>query len=86
MRCVSPNIPSTLESVTEELHKQESLLGQIHFEMNAGFISKEKEDELWGVQRNITHLKVLEQNPDKFTSFTCQIICYNLLDGAYREN
>lgn len=62
VRCVSPNIPSTLEAVTEELHKQESLLGQIHFEMNAGFISKEKEDELWGVQRNITHLKVMQPN------------------------
>lgn len=58
MRCVSPNMPSTFESVTVELGKQESLLGQIHFEMNAGYISKEKEDELWGVQRNITQLKV----------------------------
>lgn len=58
MRCVSPNMPTTLESVSWELAKQESLLGQIHFEMNAGFISKEKEDQLWGVQRNITQLKV----------------------------
>ena len=58
MRCVSPNMPSTLETVSCELTKQESLLGQIHFEMNAGFISKEKEDQLWGVQRNITQLKV----------------------------
>ncbi|XP_065200908.1 ralA-binding protein 1 [Planococcus citri] len=57
MRCVSPNMPITLEAVTCELTKQESLLGQIHFEMNAGFISKEKEDQLWGVQRNITQLK-----------------------------
>lgn len=58
MRCVSPNMPTTLDAVSVELAKQESLLGQVHFEMNAGFISKEKEDELWGVQRNITHLKV----------------------------
>ncbi|XP_065210964.1 ralA-binding protein 1-like [Planococcus citri] len=57
MRCFSPNMPITLEAVTCELTKQESLLGQIHFEMNAGFISKEKEDQLWGVQRNITQLK-----------------------------
>lgn len=58
MRCVSPNMPTTLETVSCELTKQESLLTQIHFEMNSGFISKEKEDQLWGVQRNITQLKV----------------------------
>lgn len=63
MRCVSPNMPTTLEAVSIELTKQESLLKQIHFEMNAGFISKEKEDELWGVQRNITHLKVIKNRP-----------------------
>lgn len=51
-------MPTTLESVSCELAKQESLLGQIHFEMNSGFINKEKEDQLWGVQRNITQLKV----------------------------
>lgn len=40
-----------------ELKKQESLLSQIHAEMNAGFISKTREELLWEVQRIITQLK-----------------------------
>ncbi|KAJ8930834.1 hypothetical protein NQ314_016251 [Rhamnusium bicolor] len=40
-----------------ELRKQESLLTQIHKEMNYGCISKEREELLWEVQRIITQLK-----------------------------
>jgi RalA-binding protein 1 len=39
-----------------ELKKQESLLAQIHAEMNAGFVKRE--EQLWEVQRIITQLKV----------------------------
>ncbi|XP_063221745.1 ralA-binding protein 1 [Bacillus rossius redtenbacheri] len=53
----SPSLPDTAEGIEEELRKQESLLNQIHREMNAGFVSKEKEEQLWEVQRIITQLK-----------------------------
>lgn len=42
----------------KELQKQDSLLSQIHSEMNAGFISSKREEQLWEVQRIITQLKV----------------------------
>lgn len=41
-----------------ELKKQESLLLQLHTEMNAGFRSEQREELLWEVQRIITQLKV----------------------------
>lgn len=50
-------LPSDLEAMEMELLKQESLLVQIHAEMNQGFISKEREELLWEVQRIITQLK-----------------------------
>lgn len=50
-----PDVPKLMEI---ELTKQESLLTQIHSEMNAGFISKQREELLWEVQRIITQLKV----------------------------
>lgn len=56
----SPNLPETPDEITEELRKQESLLSQIHAEMNAGFVSKKREEQLWEVQRIITQLKVNE--------------------------
>lgn len=49
-----PDRPQQLEI---ELKKQESLLSQIHNEMNVGCISKEREEKLWEVQRIITQLK-----------------------------
>ncbi|XP_057652641.1 ralA-binding protein 1 [Diorhabda carinulata] len=53
--CVQlPDRPQQLEM---ELKKQESLLSQIHNEMNVGCISKEREEKLWEVQRIITQLK-----------------------------
>lgn len=54
----STNLPETVESIAAELEKQESLLSQIHMQMNAGFVTKSKEEELWEVQRMITQLKV----------------------------
>uniref|UniRef100_A0A182JYJ4 Rho-GAP domain-containing protein n=1 Tax=Anopheles christyi TaxID=43041 RepID=A0A182JYJ4_9DIPT len=53
----SPNLPETPEEISIELRKQESLLAQIHAEMNAGFVTKKREEQLWEVQRIITQLK-----------------------------
>lgn len=52
----SPNLPETPDEISIELRKQESLLAQIHAEMNAGFVSKKREEQLWEVQRIITQL------------------------------
>ncbi|KAJ8982802.1 hypothetical protein NQ317_010423 [Molorchus minor] len=49
-----PDKPQVMEI---ELKKQESLLSQIHKEMNYGCISKEREELLWEVQRIVTQLK-----------------------------
>lgn len=54
----SSNLPETADEIMKELSKQESLLGQIHSEMNAGYVTKEREELLWEVQRMITQLKV----------------------------
>ena len=54
----SPTLPDTIAGLSEELSKQESLFSQIHREMNQGLIGKEREEQLWGVQRIITQLKV----------------------------
>lgn len=54
----SAQLPDDPELMEIELSKQESLLTQIHAEMNAGFISKQREELLWEVQRIITQLKV----------------------------
>lgn len=55
----SPNLPETVEDIQIELRKQESLLSQIHSEMNAGLHNKKREEELWETQRIITQLKVI---------------------------
>lgn len=69
LRCASPYLPSGKEEMILELKKQESLLSYIHREMNAGFVYKTKEEELWDVQRIITQLKrklkVLEKDTNK---------------------
>lgn len=54
----SAQLPDDPELMERELLKQESLLAQIHAEMNIGFISKQREELLWEVQRIITQLKV----------------------------
>lgn len=53
----SSNLPESIDEINIELSKQESLLAQMHAEMNAGFISKKSEEQLWEVQRLITQLK-----------------------------
>lgn len=53
----SPGLPDKPEDIQSELRKQDSLLAQIHSEMNAGFITKKREEQLWEVQRIITQLK-----------------------------
>jgi RalA-binding protein 1 len=55
----SPNLPETPDEISLELRKQESLLSQIHSEMNAGFVTPKREEELWETQRIITQLKVI---------------------------
>lgn len=50
-------LPDTPEAIAKELAKQESLLEQIHMQMNAGFVTKSREELLWEVQRIITQLK-----------------------------
>ncbi|KAL3289648.1 hypothetical protein HHI36_023057 [Cryptolaemus montrouzieri] len=50
-------LPSTAEAIQVELAKQESLLNQIHMEMNCGCIVKQREELLWEVQIVITQLK-----------------------------
>lgn len=52
-------LPELSVDIMCELRKQESLLSQIHEEMNSGFISKKREELLWEVQRMITQLKVI---------------------------
>lgn len=54
----STNLPDSVEGIAAELSKQESLLSQIHMQMNAGFVTKSREEQLWEVQRMITQLKV----------------------------
>nr|BAN20700.1 conserved hypothetical protein [Riptortus pedestris] len=62
----SPTLPDTVEGLSEELAKQESLLGQIHREMYQGLTGKDREEQLWAVSRIITQLKrklrALEKN------------------------
>uniref|UniRef100_A0A1A9X219 Rho-GAP domain-containing protein n=1 Tax=Glossina brevipalpis TaxID=37001 RepID=A0A1A9X219_9MUSC len=57
IKLINPMLPDTPEEIQIELRKQESLLNQIHSEMNAGFVSKKREEQLWEVQRIITQLK-----------------------------
>ncbi|XP_034948466.1 ralA-binding protein 1 [Chelonus insularis] len=53
----STNLPDDVDSIARELAKQESLLSQIHMQMNDGFVTKAREEQLWEVQRLITQLK-----------------------------
>lgn len=54
----STKLPDTGLGIAVELAKQESLLAQIHMLMNAGYVNKTREEQLWEVQRMITQLKV----------------------------
>ncbi|KAL5241127.1 hypothetical protein ACI65C_008537 [Semiaphis heraclei] len=87
LRCASPYLPSGKEEMTIELKKQESLLGYIHREMNAGFVCKTKEEELWDVQRIITQLKrklkVLEKDNHKISKEKIKI--EDQINGKFEE-
>ncbi|XP_026676960.1 ralA-binding protein 1-like [Diaphorina citri] len=71
LTCTSPALPDTTPAIQEELKKQDSLLSQLHAEMNAGFVSKQREEQLWEVQRMITQLKrklrVLEKGKESLS-------------------
>ncbi|XP_041374372.1 ralA-binding protein 1-A-like isoform X2 [Gigantopelta aegis] len=53
----SLELPDTPAAAEEELAKQESLLSQLHEELNAGVKDPVKEEQLWEVQRVVTQLK-----------------------------
>lgn len=61
----NPVLPETRDGILQELSKQESLLSQIHSEMNSGFVTKRREEQLWEVQRIITQLKRKLRQVDK---------------------
>jgi hypothetical protein len=71
----SPNLPETSEDIAIELRKQESLLEQIHLEMNAGFVTKKREEQLWETQRIITQLKVRNLQIFKDITFPLKPFC-----------
>ena len=54
----STQLPDKTQDIVTELAKQESLLSQIHMLMNAGYVNKSREEQLWEVQRMITQVKV----------------------------
>lgn len=87
LRCASPYLPSGKDEMITELKKQESLLNYIHREMNAGFVSKTKEEELWDVQRIITQLKrklkVLEKDNNKCS--TVKLKKDDSVNGKFEE-
>lgn len=87
LRCASPYLPSGKQEMANELKKQESLLGYIHRDMNAGFVCKTKEEELWDVQRIITQLKrklkVLEKDNKKVLKEKSKID--DELNGKFEE-
>eukprot|EP00106_Octopus_bimaculoides_P022366 XP_014789808.1 PREDICTED: ralA-binding protein 1-A-like [Octopus bimaculoides] len=53
----SLELPDNLSALEEELAKQESLLDQLHEELNAGVEDTSKNEQLWEVQRVVTQLK-----------------------------
>lgn len=87
LRCASPYLPSGKKEMSIELKKQESLLSYIHREMNAGFVCKTKEEELWDVQRIITQLKrklkVLEKDNNKVSNEMLKK--EDLVNGKFEE-
>ncbi|XP_022915151.2 ralA-binding protein 1-like [Onthophagus taurus] len=61
---LKPNaqLPIDPDLIEEELKKQESLLAQIHAEIQEGFIARHREELMWEVQRIITQLKRTYKN------------------------
>lgn len=56
----SPALPNTEAGCKEELRKLESLLAQVHGEMNSGLAGQRREEQLWDAQRIVTQLKVFK--------------------------
>ncbi|CAB3238333.1 unnamed protein product [Arctia plantaginis] len=54
---IPADFPDSAQAISLELHKQESLLNQIHAEMHAGFITPARDQQLWEAQRIVTQLK-----------------------------
>merc|ERR1712130_106777 len=52
----SLELPESPSAIEEELHKQESLLNQLHEDLMKGK-DEHKEEQLWEVQRVVTQLK-----------------------------
>ena len=48
---VGVSLPDELSAMARELKKQESLLAQIHGEMNVGSVAKHREEQLWEVSQ-----------------------------------
>lgn len=79
-------LPSTSEDIQKELEKQESLLNQIHMEMNCGCIIKQREELLWEVQRIITQLKVCNSRiPNNISSLCIYIFSEEDEEFSKRE-
>ncbi|XP_013186319.2 ralA-binding protein 1 [Amyelois transitella] len=57
LQSLPADFPETASELSAELHKQESLLSQIHAEMHAGFITPARDQRLWEAQRIVTQLK-----------------------------
>lgn len=53
----SLELPDNVISLEEELAKQESLLHDLHEDLNTGLTDPVKEEQLWEVQRVVTQLK-----------------------------
>lgn len=54
---LSLELPDSPRAIEEELTRQENLLNTIHAELNTGLRDKQKEEQLWEVQRVVTQLK-----------------------------
>ncbi|KFM71048.1 RalA-binding protein 1, partial [Stegodyphus mimosarum] len=54
---LSLELPDSPSALAEELLKQENVLSILHAELNAGLRDKQKEEQLWEVQRVVTQLK-----------------------------
>ncbi|CAA9997752.1 unnamed protein product [Nesidiocoris tenuis] len=65
LKSVSPGLPETPEGLALELSKQESLLSQLHREMAQGLAGQDRVEQLWTVQRTVTHLKRMLRSMEK---------------------
>ncbi|KAF6200213.1 hypothetical protein GE061_006516 [Apolygus lucorum] len=65
LKSVSPGLPETPEGLALELSKQESLLAHLHREMAQGLAGQDRVEQLWTVQRTVTHLKRMLRSLEK---------------------